>query len=129
MVLKSLTKGLGNLVDDVISGSGSLVSKGVEKVGFDKAADFIEETAGMVGKASSVGIATTGQVAEGIYKTAKGQIQKDAEERADGVDELKDAGGRIMRGIGSTIKMGAKNTYETGAGLVTKDYDRAKGGA
>ena len=129
MVLKNFSKGLGNLVGDVISGSGNLVSKGVEKVGFEKTADFIGETAGMVGKASSAGIATTGQVAEGIYKTAKGQIQKDTDERTDGVDELKDAGGRVIRGIGSAIKMGAKNTYETGAGLVTKDYDRAKGGA
>ncbi|MEK4230183.1 HNH endonuclease [Solibacillus sp. FSL H8-0538] len=128
-MVKNISKGLGQLVDGAISGVGELASKGVKKAGFDEAAYFIEDTTSMIGKASGGSIAMTGQAVEGIYKTAKGQIQKDDFERSEGVDELKDAGGRVVRSVGSFLKNGVTNVYETGAGLATKDYDRAKKGA
>lgn len=128
-MLKSIGKNIGKLVDTTISGAGHLASKGVEKAGLPQVADFVDETASLVGKASSASIAMTGQAMQGIYQTAKGQLTQDTMERNEGVEELKDAGTRVVRGIGQTIKMGATNTYETGAGLLTKDYDRAKDAA
>ncbi|MFJ7733187.1 HNH endonuclease [Lysinibacillus sp. NPDC097231] len=128
-MLKDIGKNIGKLVDSTISGAGSLASKGVVKAGFPQVADFIDETASLVGRASNASIAMTGQAMQGVYQTAKGQLTKDTIERDEGVDELKDAGRRVVRGIGQTIKMGTTNTYETGAGLLTKDYERAKNGA
>lgn len=128
-MLKNLGKKVGKIVDSTISRAGSLTSKGVEKAGFSKTADFIEETSSMVGKASNAGISLGTQAAQGVYQTAKGQITKDFDERNEGVDELKDAGKRVVVGLGQTLKSGATNTYETGAGLLTKDYGRAKHGA
>lgn len=129
VMLKDIGKSIGKLVDTTISGAGNLASKGVEKAGLPQVADFIDETANLVGKASNASIAMTGQAMQGVYQTAKGQLTKDTIERDEGVDELKDAGKRVVRGIGQTIKMGATNTYETSVGLLTKDYDRAKYGA
>lgn len=128
-MLKGIGKSLGKLVDTSISGAGNLASKGVEKAGLPQVADFVDETASLVGKASNASIAMTGQAMQGIYQTAKGQLTKDTIERGEGVEELKDAGKRVVRGLGQSIKMGATNTYETGAGLFTKDYERAKYGA
>lgn len=128
-MLKSMGKGLGKLVDATISGAGNLAGQGVEKAGFPQTADFIDETAGLVGKASNAGISLAGQAAQGVFQTAKGQLAKDSSERDEGIDELKVAGKRVVKGLGQTIKMGAMNTYETGAGILTKDYDRAKYGA
>ncbi len=129
VMLKDIGKSIGKLMDTTISGAGNLASKGVEKAGLPQVADFIDETASLVGKASNASIAMTGQAMQGVYQTAKGQLTKDTIERDEGVDELKDAGRRVVRGIGQTIKMGATNTYETGVGLLTKDYERAKYGA
>ncbi len=128
-MLKDIGKNIGKLVDSTISGAGSLASKGVVKAGFPQVAEFIDETASLVGRASNASIAMTGQAMQGVYQTTKGQLTKDTIERDEGVDELKDAGRRVVRGIGQTIKMGTTNTYETGAGLLTKDYERAKNGA
>ncbi|MER1987994.1 MAG: HNH endonuclease [Solibacillus sp.] len=128
-MLKILGEGLGSIIDTTFKGAGNLASKGAKQVGLEQTADFIEETAQMVGKASNAGLSLTGQTAQGIYQTAKGQLTQDAFERNEGVDELKDAGKRLVTGLGQTLKMGATNTYETGAGLLTKDFDRAKHGA
>lgn len=128
-MLKKIGKSVGGVLDSTISGAGKLASKGISKAGLEQTADFVEETTGMIGKASSASVQLTGQVAEGVYKTAKGQVQQDQDERGEGVGELKEAGTRIVKGIGQTLKMGVTNTYETGAGLVNKDYNRAKQGA
>lgn len=125
-MLKDLGKGLGAIVDTAISQTGSFVSKGVKKTGLTETAAFVEETTAMIGKASNAGLFLTGQAAQGVYQAAKGQLTQDTYERAEGVDELKDASKRVVSGLGQTLKMGATNTYETGAGLLTKDYDRAE---
>ncbi len=129
VLLKKISKHIGQALDGAISGAGKLAGKGIEKKGYHQTAGFVKDTTNMIGKASNASVQTTGQLAEGLLKTVKGQVQKNTAERGEGVGELKDAGTRVVKGIGQTIKMGTTNAYNTGAGLLTKDYDRAKHGA
>lgn len=128
-MLKKLSQKSGQLLNGAISTTGNLISKGVEKTGYDKPAEWIKEASDKAGRATEASLSLTGQVAEGAYKTAKGQFQKDSDTRDDGVDELKGAGKSLVKGIGGFIKEGATSSYETASGLFTKDYDRAKSGA
>ena len=128
-MLKKWSQKSGQLLNGAISTTGNLISKGVEKTGYDKPAEWIKEASDKAGRATEASFSLTGQVAEGAYKTAKGQIQKDSDTRDDGVDELKGAGKSLVKGIGGFLKEGATSSYETASGLITKDYDRAKSGA
>lgn len=127
-MLKNMAKSIGNTLEKTISGVGELASKGISKAGLEQTADFVGQTTGMIGKASGASVQLSGQIVEGLLKTAKGQLQQDEFGRDEGVTDLKDAGTCIVKGVGRTLKVGAINAYETGAGLKNKDYNRAKQG-
>lgn len=129
MVLKKVFQTASNLTESTIHAATDVVSSTVEKAGLKSAATFIRETGDMTSEAAKTGIQLTSHVVDGTTKAVQGTLQKDAESRQEGVDDLTKTGKSIVTSVNAMVKHGATNTYEAVAGVVGRDQQRVKGAA
>lgn len=72
---------------------------------------------------------SVGQALDGVWNTASGMVQKDPLKQQQGLEDLKDAGGRTLKGVGQTLKSAGSDVSNVYQGVRDGDYDRALYGA
>lgn len=87
--------------------------------------DFVEGVGKCVKNASEFSFDSAGQALDGVWNTTSGLIQKDSRKQHQGMDDLKDAGGRTIKGIGQTLKSAGNDVSNVYQGVRDGDYNRA----
>ncbi|MFC4801213.1 HNH endonuclease [Neobacillus sp. GCM10023253] len=115
---RTVGKGIGSLAGGVVGGGVKLAGKAVKS-------EWVEEVGDGIKLASTTALDNAGQFIDGAVKGTYGVIKKDEQAKKDGFSDLKDSGGRTLKGIGSTITYTAKSAGTTYEGLKKGDKEQA----
>ena len=102
---------------------------GIKLIGKKVNSQWVEEVGEGVKKASYVSFDNTGQFIDGVTQGTYGLIRKNDAYKKKGLDNLSDASGRTLKGIGSTLKYTGQHAGITLKGIVYKDRDLIVQGA
>ena len=125
---KRLGKGLGNVVDRTVKTGVSLAGKGIQRTPLKEAGKWVEEVAPLVGQATGNTVKLAGTVVDGTVTAGVGLVRKDEANIDKGVEDLKKAGGYVVRDVTGTLKKVTENGVEVLKGVAYSDRRRATEG-
>lgn len=125
---KRLGKGLGNVVDRTVKTGVSLAGKGIQRTPLKEAGKWVEEVAPLVGQATGNTVKLAGTVVDGTVTAGVGLVRKDEANIDKGVEDLKKAGGYVVRDVTGTLKNVTENGVEVLKGVAYSDRRRATEG-
>ena len=127
-MLKKLGQLTNGFIKEKSASLGDFIGERVEDVGGEKSAQWLREATKGIGKASGASVELTATTLEGAYKLAKGTYVKDSDVQQQGATDVKQSAVVVGKSIVALVKNTSSSAYETGAGIVTKDYDRMRAG-